>query len=89
MGTLPDRPVARSRLLRRRMVGAGLEVEAIASGEPDIFRGLQKRCAICEYADLCERDLRDSFAAPGAKGYCSNRVLLNALAEMWWFRAHI
>ncbi len=86
---MSDGFVARSRLLQRRMVAAGLAVEAIARSEPDIFRGLQKRCAICEYSDLCDSDLRDISAAPGPKAYCPNVVLLNALSEMWWFRAYV
>ena len=93
MSTVPDEtsddPVARTRLLRRRMVAAGLAVEAIAEGEPDMFRNLQTRCANCEYADRCEKDLRDTFAASGSQGYCSNCVLLNALSETWWLRAYI
>jgi hypothetical protein len=93
MGTLPDkmsdRSVARTRRLQRRMVASGLAVNAIARSEPDIFRSLQVRCAVCEHADLCERNLRAISAAPGSKGYCSNVVLLNALSEIWWFRAYI
>jgi hypothetical protein len=93
MSTVPDEtsddPVARTRLLRRRMMAAGLAVEAIAEGEPDMFRNLQTRCANCEYADRCEKDLRDTFAASGSQGYCSNCVLLNALSETWWLRAYI
>jgi len=87
-----DPSVARAKqagLLHRRMVAGGLAVQAIARSEPGIFRDLQMRCAACEYADLCEKDLRDSSVAPGWKDCCPNVVLLNALSELWWFRAFI
>jgi hypothetical protein len=74
-------------LLARRMSGLGVDSDAFARLEPALFGNLRTLCRECERPDICRRDLRNDPKGTAWEDYCPNAVVLNAVAELRWFRA--
>lgn len=74
-------------LLRERMSTLSLDADTFARLEPALFGNLQTLCGECEHPDRCRRDLHHDPAGVGWEDYCPNAVVLNAVAELRWFRA--
>ncbi len=85
MSVRPD-PIARdksgaagNRLLCCRMALVGLDCEAIARTDRDMFDRLRQRCAGCEFPEACADDLRADPSSPVWEAYCPNSAQLIAL----------
>jgi hypothetical protein len=70
--------------LARRVAALGLNLTAVAHGEPALFSDLRNRCVNCRCLERCARDLQCNPAGP--MRYCPNDELLNFLTDMWWLR---
>ena len=74
-------------LLLRRMSTINIDSDTFARLEPALFGNLQTMCRECEHPALCRHDLHDDPAGATWEDYCPNAVVLNAVAELRWFRA--
>ena len=74
-------------LLRGRMSALGVDADTFARVEPALFSNLQTLCGECEHSDRCRHDLRRDSSSVAWEDYCANAVVLNAVAELRWFRA--
>jgi hypothetical protein len=72
--------------LRGRMSTLGVDADTFARVEPALFGNLQTLCGECERRDRCRNDLRRDPSGVGWEDYCPNAVVLNAIAELRWFR---
>jgi hypothetical protein len=73
-------------LLVRRMSALGVDADTFARAEPALFGNLQTLCRECEEPGRCRHDLRRDPNDPAWEDYCPNATVLNALAELRWFR---
>ena len=73
-------------VLARRMSALGVDSDAFARVEPALFGNLQTLCRECERPDLCRYDLRRDPKGAAWEDYCPNATVLNAVAELRWFR---
>ena len=82
MNARPD-PAARSagqELLCCRMATLGLDCDAVARNDRDLFATLKQRCGECEFPDGCAHDLSDDPSSPVWEAYCPNSALLARLS---------
>ncbi len=63
------------RLMRR----LGLDPAEIEQAEPQRFREMQSKCAMCESHDRCAADLEEGERAPNFRDYCPNADVLVTL----------
>ena len=73
-------------LLVRRMSTLGVDADTFARVEPALFGNLGTLCGECDHPDRCRHDLRRDPAGIAWEDYCPNAVVLNAVAELRWFR---
>jgi 3-hydroxybenzoate/4-hydroxybenzoate---CoA ligase len=64
-----------SRLMRR----LGLDPAAIEQADPQLYREMQSKCAMCEHQDRCGADLEEDIAASDFEDYCPNMDVLVTL----------
>ncbi len=81
-----DDEAADAGLLARRMSALGVDADTFARVEPALFGNLQTLCRECERPDLCRHDLRKDPKGAAWEDYCPNATVLNAVAELRWFR---
>jgi len=74
-------------LLVRRMSALGVDADTFARVEPALFGNLNTLCGECEHPEQCRHDLRRDSAGVAWEDYCPNAVVLNAVAELRWFRS--
>jgi hypothetical protein len=77
----PDEP---DELLCCRTAMLGLDPNVIASGDPEAFAAIKRRCTRCEFRETCAIDLKRDPNNPVWESYCPNSDALNALTEAWW-----
>jgi hypothetical protein len=63
------------RLMRR----LGIDPAEIEQAEPQRFREMQGKCAMCESHDRCAADLEEGERAPNFRDYCPNADVLVTL----------
>jgi Family of unknown function (DUF6455) len=85
-GDSQDEEAPDTGLLTRRMSAVGVDAETFARLEPALFGNLKTVCGECEHPDRCRHDLRRDPRAAAWEEYCPNAVVLNAVAELRWFR---
>lgn len=73
-------------LLEWRMSALSVDSETFARVEPALFGNLETLCGECEHSHRCRHDLRHDPADIAWEDYCPNAVVLNAVAELRWFR---
>jgi len=73
-------------LLVRRMSALGVDTDAFVRAEPALLSNLNTVCGECEYPDRCRHDLRRDPDGASWEEYCPNATVLNAVAELGWFR---
>lgn len=66
-------------LLPRLMAALQLDAAAVARGDPDTCRDMQRVCALCQDKKRCERDLADGDATIQFDSYCPNAPTLRGL----------
>lgn len=59
-------------LLPRLMRQIGLDPAAIEREEPELFRHMQSKCAMCESQDACAAALEDEDGIEAMEGFCPN-----------------
>ncbi len=67
-------------LLCCRMAALGLDRDAVASADRELFDRLRQRCAKCEFPEACSDDLREDPSNPVWEAYCPNSPALTRLA---------
>jgi hypothetical protein len=75
-----------SGLLARRMSALDIDSETFARHEPALLGNMQTLCRECEWPERCRHDLRRAPADFAWEEYCPNATVLNAVAELGWFR---
>jgi len=73
-------------LLARRMTALDVDADTFVRVEPALFSSLNTMCGECEYPDRCRHDLRRDPDGASWEEYCPNATVLNAVAELGWFR---
>jgi hypothetical protein len=73
---LADQPL----LLGRMLEQLHLDAETLSRTEPEIFRDLQRVCALCDVKKRCERDLDAGTGADHFEEYCPNSLTLKAVS---------
>jgi len=73
-------------LLAQRMSALGVDADTFARVEPALFANLQTLCSECERPSQCRHDLRHDAKDAAWEDYCPNATVLNAVAELRWFR---
>ncbi|HML08005.1 MAG TPA: hypothetical protein VK430_07760 [Xanthobacteraceae bacterium] len=79
-----SRSAARDDLLGSRVAMLGLDLAAIESSDRKAFATIKRRCALCDFRQACEVDLRRDPNNPVWETYCPNSATLIALTEAWW-----
>jgi len=72
---LADKPLLLGRMLEQLHIDA----EKLSRTEPEIFRDLQRVCAMCDVKKYCGRDLEAGKAAENFEDYCPNAFTLKAV----------
>ena len=73
-------------LLARRMSALGVDADTFARVEPALFANLKTLCRDCDRPGQCRHDLRHDAKDAAWEDYCPNATVLNAVAELRWFR---
>ena len=68
-----------SNLMPRLMRKLGLDPTAMERDEPQVFRQMQGKCAMCESHDRCAADLDDDASLSEFEDYCPNREVFVTL----------
>lgn len=66
-------------LLPKMMQALDLDPAAVARAEPDVYRDLQRVCAMCDEKKRCGREVAAGDAAATYEAFCPNAVTLTAL----------
>ena len=73
---LADQPL----LLHRMLEQLHLDADFLSRTEPEIFRDLQRVCAMCDSKKRCGRDLDAGKGAEHFEDYCPNALTLKAVS---------
>lgn len=67
------------KLLERRAIHAGVDLESLNQAHPEIARDLARCCALCASTARCARDLKRRPESNAWRHYCPNRETLDAI----------
>jgi Family of unknown function (DUF6455) len=81
-----DDETAEAGLLARRMAAVGVDADTFARLEPALFANLKTMCRECDRPGQCRHELRRDPSGAAWEEYCPNATVLNAVAELRWFR---
>lgn len=62
------------------MQALGLDAQAVARSEPELFRDMQRVCSHCENKERCNDELLAGSAAANRAAFCVNTAALDELA---------
>jgi hypothetical protein len=68
------------------MLALGLAPSAVIRSESGLVDELGRKCTCCGQVDRCVADPDGQSTDRAWRHYCANGALLDALADVWWFR---